>query len=59
MNGDGRLDVADAFFLIDHLFAGGPRPAACGQDPNGDGRLDVADVFFLLDFLFAGGPAPL
>jgi hypothetical protein len=26
-NGDGVVDIADVFFLINFLFAGGPPPA--------------------------------
>jgi hypothetical protein len=56
-NGDGALDVADVFYLINHLFAGGP--AACfGGDANGDGLLSVVDVFYLINYLFAGGSPP-
>jgi hypothetical protein len=57
-NGDGTVDVADVFFLINYLFAGGPAPD-CAGDINGDGVLDVADVFYLINYLFAGGPPPL
>jgi uncharacterized repeat protein (TIGR03803 family) len=56
-NGDGNVDVSDAFHLINALFANGP--SACNGDVNDDGALDVADVFYLLNFLFAGGPAPI
>jgi uncharacterized repeat protein (TIGR03803 family) len=57
-NGDGTVDVADVFFLINKLFAGGPAPP-CTGDVNGDGVADVGDVFYLINFLFAGGPAPI
>jgi hypothetical protein len=56
-DGDGIVNVSDVFFLINHLFAGGP--ALIGPaDANGDGKVDVADVFYLINYLFAGGPAP-
>jgi CSLREA domain-containing protein len=58
VNGDGMRDVADVFFVINFLFAGGPAPMGLA-DVNGDGKTDIADVFFLINFLFAGGPAPL
>jgi alpha-L-arabinofuranosidase len=57
-NGDGTVDVADVFWLVNALFAGGPAPIGSG-DANGDGNFDVADVFYLINSLFAGGPAPL
>jgi hypothetical protein len=57
VNGDGKLDVNDVFYLINALFAGGP-PPPCGGDCNDDGKTDVADIFYLINFLFAGGPPP-
>jgi hypothetical protein len=57
VNGDGMVDVADVFFLINFLFASGPLPVNEG-DVNADGVIDVADVFYLINTLFASGPAP-
>jgi hypothetical protein len=57
-DGNGQINVSDVFYLINHLFAGGPAPL-CGGDANGDGFLNVTDVFYLINFLFAGGPAPI
>jgi hypothetical protein len=57
LDGSGAIDVADVFYLINHLFAGGPAPLG-GADVNGDGMVDVADVFYLINTLFAGGPLP-
>lgn len=58
-NGDTAVSVADVFYLINNLFAGGPPPtASCGGDANNDGATSVADVFYLINFLFAGGSAP-
>jgi hypothetical protein len=56
-NGDGSVDIADVFYLINVLFASGPFPFGA-SDVNGDGNVDVADVFYLINFLFASGPAP-
>jgi hypothetical protein len=57
-NGDGQRDVADVFYLINYLFAGGPIPLG-RANVNGDGTVDISDVFYLINYLFAGGPAPL
>jgi hypothetical protein len=58
-NGNGTRDVADVFYLINALFAGGPPPATtCRGDVDGNGIVDVNDVFYLINFLFAGGPPP-
>jgi CSLREA domain-containing protein len=58
VNGDGARTVADVFYVINFLFAGGAAPNGLG-DVNGDGVTNVQDVFSLINFLFAGGPAPL
>jgi CSLREA domain-containing protein len=58
VNGDGVVDVADVFYLINYLFAGGPIPLGRGN-VNGDPSITVADVFYLINYLFAGGPAPV
>jgi CSLREA domain-containing protein len=57
VNGDGTVNVADVFYLINFLFAGGPIPKG-RANVNADTSIDVADVFYLINFLFAGGPAP-
>ena len=55
-NGDGQISVADIFYMINNLFAGGPPPVN-SFDVNGDGNTTVADIFYMINFLFAGGPA--
>jgi len=54
VNGDGRVNVADAIFVYSFLFAGGPPPGGgiMVMDVNGDGWVDIADGFFILNFLF-------
>ncbi len=56
-DGDDAITVADVFYLINKLFAGGPSPVH-PMDVNGDHVTDVQDVFYLINYLFAGGPAP-
>ena len=57
--GDGIVGVADVFYLINNLFAGGPPPpSVCVADVDSSTSVNVNDVFFLINFLFAGGPAP-
>jgi hypothetical protein len=55
-NGDATVDIADVFYIINDLFAGGPI-SNC-SDVNEDGMTDIADVFYLINYLFASGPAP-
>jgi hypothetical protein len=57
-NGDGVVDVADVFHLINFLFASGPAPV-CKGNVNGDALSDVSDVFYLINYLFASGPPPV
>ncbi|HPS78115.1 MAG TPA: glycoside hydrolase family 44 protein [Thermoanaerobaculaceae bacterium] len=56
-DGNGALQVGDVFYLINHLFAGGPPPLGNG-DASSDSAVTVSDVFFLINYLFAAGPAP-
>ncbi len=58
VNGDGNVNVADVFYLINYLFAGGAPPLG-RANVNGDTTIGVADVFYLINYLFAGGPAPV
>jgi hypothetical protein len=56
-SGDGVPDVADVFYLINYLFAGGAPPRGCA-DVDGSRAIDVLDVFYLINYLFAAGPPP-
>ena len=56
-NGDGAVTVADVFYLVNYLYAGGPAPIGSG-DVNSDSSVSVADVFYLVNYLFTNGPAP-
>jgi hypothetical protein len=58
VDGNGSTNVADVFYLINTLFAGGPAPV-CSADVDANASVNVADVFYLINYLFAGGPAPL
>ncbi len=62
-NSDGGIDISDAVFLIQYIFAGGAAPATCvipnGKgDANGDGAVDISDAVYLIQYIFAGGPVP-
>ncbi|MBK7147116.1 MAG: hypothetical protein IPH76_18690 [Xanthomonadales bacterium] len=56
-NGNGALDVADIFYLINFLLSDGAAPLGDG-DANGDGAVSVTDIFFLVNYFFGGGPIP-
>jgi hypothetical protein len=58
-NADGRLDVSDAVFTLNYLFAGGAAPPcqdAADADDNGD--LQITDAVRTLGYLFLSGAAP-
>jgi len=58
-NGDERLDIADAVWILNELFHDG-RPSPCGDaaDSNDDGRIDISDAVHLIRYLFLTGSAP-
>lgn len=57
-NNDGKVDISDGIFLLNHLFLGGERwvcdPAA---NANDDGSTDLSDAVYVFNHLFLGGPA--
>jgi PKD repeat protein len=58
-NGDGSIDLADAVYLVNYLFIGGPAPDPLDAgDANCDGEVDIADAVYLVNYLFIGGPPP-
>ncbi len=57
-NADGGMNVADAVFILQNLFANGPAilcPDAA--DTNDDEEVNIADPVYILQFLFVDGPA--
>ncbi|KPJ49818.1 hypothetical protein AMJ40_04685, partial [candidate division TA06 bacterium DG_26] len=56
-NGDGRVTIADATYLVAFIYRGGPAPIGQG-DVNMDGRTTIADATYLVAFIYRGGPAP-
>jgi len=59
MNGDGSIDIADAFTAEDYLFLGGADPTCLAAlDSNDDHQVDIADIIHLLTYLFLGGMEP-
>jgi len=58
-NGDLAINIADAVYLVSHIFKGGPAPdPAEAGDANADGSLNLADVVHIINHIFRGGPAP-
>jgi hypothetical protein len=56
-NSDGGMDIGDAVYLLQNLFADGPA-STCpdAADANDDEAVDIADAVYILQRLFAGGP---
>jgi len=58
-NRDFEVNVSDAVWIINYVFAGGdpPYPMAAG-DTNCDGGVNVADAVWIVNYIFAGGYDP-
>ena len=58
-DGSGNVSIADAVYLINYIFGGGPAPLQLLQgDPNCDGSISVGDAVYLINFIFGGGQIP-
>ena len=58
-NGDEDINVADAVFMINYVFKGGPAPDPVeAGDANCDGDANIADGVYIINFVFKGGPDP-
>lgn len=59
-NASADVDIADAVFLLSHLFAQGAEPSCLDAgDTNDSGQIDIADAIAVLSHLFAqAGPLP-
>jgi hypothetical protein len=56
---DARVDMADALFLANFIFRGGPEPPELSHgDANCDGHTNIVDVLHIVNFLFRDGPWP-
>jgi subtilisin family serine protease len=59
-NGDGTVNISDATYIIQYIFAGGlaPDPLESG-DADGSGEVNINDAVYIIAYIFAGGPAPV
>lgn len=58
-DGSGEIDIDDAVFLINYIFAGGPPPDPLASgDTDCSGGIDIDDVVQVIGYIFAGGNAP-
>ncbi len=55
----GSVNISDAVFLIQYIFAGGPPPNPLeAGDADCSGGINMSDVVYLIQYIFAEGPAP-
>jgi hypothetical protein len=58
-NGDGRINITDAIWIVGGLFLGQPFGACTdASDVDDDGRLILTDAIYAVSALFQGGPPP-
>jgi hypothetical protein len=58
-NGDQSVNVADAVYLVNYIFKGGPAPDPVeAGDANLDEQVNIGDAVYLINFIFRGGPEP-
>ncbi|MBI4602781.1 MAG: hypothetical protein HY721_12560 [Planctomycetes bacterium] len=56
-NDDGKVNIADAVWIVNELVRRGP-PTRCERaaDSNGDGLRDLSDAVYMVHWLFLSGP---
>ncbi len=61
-NNDLAVNVADAVYLLAHIFTqGSPGPICPAEgDANGDAKINIGDAVYLINYVFLpGSPAPV
>ncbi len=54
---DGKIDITDAVYTLNHLFLGGSKfKCEDAADANDNGKIDITDAVYTLNHLFLGGP---
>jgi hypothetical protein len=58
-DGSGSISVADAVYLINYIFGGGPAPdPVSAGDADCSGGISIGDAVYVINYIFGGGPAP-
>ena len=59
VDGEGTINIADAVYLINYIFGGGPAPSPyAAGDVDCSGDINIADAVYLVYYIFADGPVP-
>jgi hypothetical protein len=55
----GGFSIADAVYVIDYIFGGGPAPASLtAADADCSFTISIADAVWMINYIFGDGPAP-
>jgi hypothetical protein len=58
-NNDETVNVSDAVYIINYVFAGGEPPDPLeAADANCDGTCNVSDAVWIINYVFSGGNEP-
>ena len=59
VNGDGALNISDAVYIINYIFASGNPPEEyAAADVNCDETVNVSDAVWIINYIFVGGNQP-
>ncbi|MEM7235162.1 MAG: dockerin type I repeat-containing protein, partial [Planctomycetota bacterium] len=58
-NDDSRVDLADAVWIVNDLFRGGPETTCrASADVDANGRVNLSDAIYVAHYRFLSGPRP-
>lgn len=59
-NGDGKIDIRDAIFILTFLFIPNSGKPTCmsAADTNDELGIEISDAVYALNYLFSVGPSP-
>jgi C1A family cysteine protease len=60
-NATGDINLADAVYILNYVFAGGPSPVPipASADCDCDEGVSIADAAFIVNYIFKNGPEPM
>nr|MBN2277291.1 thrombospondin type 3 repeat-containing protein [candidate division Zixibacteria bacterium] len=60
INGDERIDLKDATYLLRYIYLGGHEPVIhrLAGDVDASGATNILDITYLINYLYRGGPPP-